>query len=87
MVMHTGAGKLIGYLASHKEAAARWVTFYDNTAASGTVLHKVYMDPGEPVYIRFGAPPEKSEAIPFSIGLTVDPGDCDVLVWSLGFQG
>jgi hypothetical protein len=84
-MLHQGAGKLVGYLASHNEEIANLVTFYDSLTASGTVLHRVWIPAGEVIYIRFGMSSSRVESIPFSTGLSVDPGSCDVAVWSTGY--
>jgi hypothetical protein len=84
-VLHVGAGRLVGYLASHGEEEAQAVTFYDSETTSGTVLHKIWVPSGEVVYIRFGMSSALDEAIPFSEGLAVDPGLCDVAVWAIGY--
>jgi hypothetical protein len=83
VTLHSGAGRLLGYLVSHNESTAQAVTFYDSASASGQVLHRVYV-PAErcPALVRFGAGP--GESINFSNGLTVDPGNCEVTVWSVG---
>ena len=83
-VLHSGAGRLLGYLVSHNQAGARAVTFYDSPSAAGRVLHKVHVAPERsPVYVRFAD--GKDAGLPFSAGLAVDPGDCDVAVWSIGY--
>ncbi|MBE0410670.1 MAG: hypothetical protein IBX69_13150 [Anaerolineales bacterium] len=90
-VLHERAGRLVGYLVSHNEEEAQAVTFYDSSSTSGTVLHKVWIPAGEVVYIRFGMSSAREEAniersaIPFSAGLAVDPGLCDVAVWAIGY--
>jgi hypothetical protein len=78
--LHAKSGRLLGYLVSHSETSSQAVTFYDSTSAGGTVLHKVNVAPEQcPFYVRFSG---QGEAIPFATGLTVDPGNCDVLVWA-----
>jgi hypothetical protein len=84
-VLHVGSGRMVGYLASHNEEEGQGVTFYDSDTASGTVLHRIWIPAGEVVYIRFGMSSARDEAIPFSTGLAVDPGLCDVAVWAIGF--
>lgn len=80
--IHTGSGVLRGFLISHSEASADTVTFYDNTAASGDVLLIVKVAPERsPLYIRF----PRDDAVAFSTGLSVDVGNCDICVWSVGF--
>jgi hypothetical protein len=83
----SGPGRLLGYLISHREATAQEVVFYDSPTASNPVLHRVFVAPEQsPVYIRFGqAERGRAEALRFSTGLTVDPGNCAVVVWSIGY--
>jgi hypothetical protein len=85
VVLHVGAGRLVGYLASHNENEGQAVIFYDSASTSGTVLHKIWVPSGEVVYIRFGMSSARDEAIPFSTGLAVDPGNCEVAVWAIGY--
>lgn len=85
-VLHTGAGRLFALLISHANAAVQTVTFYDNTAGSGTVLLKISLQPSaDPAYIRFGPTAGRDEALSFSTGLTVNPANCDVLTWLAGY--
>ena len=80
----SGAGRLLGYLISHKEAAAQTVTFYDSKTASGTILHVVIVPAANcPYYVRFGHG-GREEGIAFSVGLSVNAGSCEVAVWSVG---
>jgi hypothetical protein len=91
VVLHVGAGRLVGYLASHNEGESQAVVFYDSASTSGTVLHKIWVPSGEVVYIRLGGyitsgvSSARDEAIPFSTGLAVDPGNCEVAVWAIGY--
>jgi hypothetical protein len=76
----TGAGRLYGILMSTDQATAQTVTFYDNTAASGTVILKhsiVLPTAGCPFYVRF---PEKSP-IAFSTGLHVVNANIELNLW------
>lgn len=83
--IHTGAGRLLGYLISHTESSTQTVIFYDNTAASGTILHKVNVASERcPVFVRFEDPAGKINALAFNTGLTVNPGNCEVSVWASG---
>jgi hypothetical protein len=79
-VLHSKAGRLMGYVASHGLATVQTVTFYDNTAANGAILHRMYVPANLPVHLKFGQQP--GEMVSFSSGLTVDPGNCEVLVWA-----
>jgi hypothetical protein len=84
--LHSGAGRLIGYLISHDESTPQTVIFYDATVVGGTVLHVVNVSPERsPFFVRFGEPPGSDEGIPFSTGLSVNAGNCEVAVWSIGF--
>ncbi len=86
--IHTGRGRIMAYLISHAEATAQLVTFYDNTAASGTIIHQVHIHPSRsPIYVQFARRPDESKllGIPYETGLTVDPGNCEVGVWAIGY--
>jgi hypothetical protein len=77
--IHTGAGRLLGYLISHSETTTQSVSFYDNTTARGTILHKVNVAAEQsPFFVRF------EDAFYFNTGLTVNPGNCEVSVWASG---
>jgi hypothetical protein len=84
--VHVGAGRLIGYLISHAESTPQTVIFYDSLDVGGTVLHVVNVSPQRsPFFVRFGKPPGSEEGIPFSTGLSLNAGNCEVTVWSIGF--
>ena len=78
--LHTAAGRLLAFLISHTNAAVQTVTFYDNTAASGTIILQVDVHPNEsPTYVEF----HRDAGIPFSTGLHINQGNCNVSVWSV----
>ena len=84
--VHTGAGRLIGYLISHAESTPQTVIFYDSLEVDGTVLHVVNVSTERsPFFVRFGQPPGSEEGIPFSTGLSINAGNCEVAVWSIGY--
>lgn len=86
--VHTGSGRIIGYIISHAEATTQTVTFYDNTAASGTVAHQVKVHPNRsPIHIEIARNIDESKrlGIPFTTGLHIDPGNCEVAVWAIGY--
>jgi hypothetical protein len=84
--IHNSAGRLLGYLISHDESTPQAVIFYDSTAVGGTVLHVVNVSPERsPFFVRFGLAPGSEEGIPFSTGLSVNAGNCEVAIWSIGF--
>jgi hypothetical protein len=86
--VHSGRGRLLGYLISHSESTAQTVIFYDSLNCEGSVLHQVKLHPNRsPFFVRFGTPPGKEEGIPFSTGLSVNAGNCEVAVWSIGYVG
>ncbi|MEA3438860.1 MAG: hypothetical protein U9R58_01100 [Chloroflexota bacterium] len=79
--IHTGAGSVISLIISHSEAAAQTITLYDNTIASGTVLAAFKVAPeASPKQITFPVP----YYLRFSTGLTVEPGNCTVILQSIG---
>jgi len=65
----TGIGYLVGVHIS-VTSVSQLVTFYDNTAASGTKVFETYVVSGSPVTIFFPA----RYAIKFEAGLYVDMG-------------
>jgi hypothetical protein len=82
--LQSGAGRLLGYLISHKQADPQTVTFYDSLTASGSILHVVIVPLAScPYYVRFGHA-GRDEGIQFSTGLSVVAGSCEVAVWSVG---
>jgi hypothetical protein len=84
--VHVGSGRLVGYLISHDEDTPQSVIFYDSTSVGGTVLHVVNVSPERsPFFVRFGQAPGSEEGIPFSNGLSVNAGNCEVAIWSIGF--
>ena len=67
-LLHTGKGQLAGFILSSSSAvASEVVTFYDNTAGSGTKLLEVNVWTNYPVHIFF---PERLGPI-FATGLYV----------------
>ena len=80
--VHSAAGRLIAILVCHAQAGVQTVTFYDNTAASGTVILKLNIDPSRcPTYVEF----PRNAAIPFSTGLHVVNGWCNLNLWSVDY--
>ena len=78
--VHSAAGRLLGIFISHAQAGVQTVTFYDNTAASGTVIMKLNVDPTRcPYYVQF----PRNAGIAFNTGLHVVNGWCNMNVWSL----
>jgi hypothetical protein len=81
LLVHTGAGRLLGMLISSANAAAQTVTFYDNTSATGAVLLAVDLPAGaRPFYVRF----PRAEAPAFANGLFVVPNNANVTLWAVG---
>jgi hypothetical protein len=84
--VHTSAGRLVGYLVSHDEKTPQSVIFYDSPSVGGTVLHVVTVSTERsPFFVRFGQAPGSEEGIPFSDGLSVNAGNCEVAIWSIGY--
>lgn len=77
--LHSGAGRLMGLLVSHKESAYQTITFKDDT----TVILTVYVEPDLlPFYVNFGAAGGKLEGIPFSTSLVANKGaNAELNVW------
>jgi len=80
-LLHTGAGRLLGFLLSSDQAGAQEVVFYDaTTAAPGSELLVVQVPTGVvPFYVMF--PRELAPA--FATGLYVDPNSATVAVWAV----
>jgi hypothetical protein len=80
--VHSAAGRLLAILVSHAQATVQTVTIYDNTAASGTVIMKLSVDPARcPYYVQF----PRNAGIPFGTGLHVVNGWCDMNIWSVDY--
>ena len=80
LTLHSNAGRLYAVLVSHAQTTVQTVIFYDNTAASGTMILRINIQPNtSPFFLQL----PRQLGIPFSTGLHVDPGSCDVNVWSL----
>ena len=79
--VHTGKGTVITLIINHSESTAQTVTLYDSLVASGAVLASFQVSPeASPKHIVFPAP----YYLRFTAGLTVEPGNCAVLVTSAG---
>ena len=75
----TGSGLLHGFLVSHNQATVQTLTFYDNTAASGTVLLTAYIAPEvNPVFILW----PRRHSVPFTTGLSATYTNCELNVWA-----
>ena len=79
--IHSGKGSVIYLIINHSESTTQTVTIYDSLIASGTVLasFKVAVA-ASPATIRFPRP----YYLRFIAGLTVEPGNCSVIVQSVG---
>ena len=79
--IHSGKGAVISLVISHSESTTQTVTLYDNVIASGTVLGSFKCSPeASPQQITF----PQDYYMRFETGLTVEPGNCTVLVSSIG---
>lgn len=75
--IYTGAGYLMLLIASHSEATAQTVTFYDNHTLGGNILFQFQISADADVlFIQF---PESCRP-QFENGLAIDPSGCDVFV-------
>ena len=81
--LYNGPGRLMGLIASHKEASYQTITFKDNA----TIILTVFLLPDSgPVYINFAAAGGKLEGIPFSHSLVANKGaNAELNVWYLGY--
>lgn len=75
---HVGKCVLIGILISHDQATVQTVRVWDNTAASGTLVLDIDVDPTRSPWSLFLP---RDLAIPFSTGLHVESTNCNVNVW------
>jgi hypothetical protein len=82
-LVHTGRGKLVALLLTTASTGAVSIVIYDNTAASGTILMTIVLNPGEsPTFLRF------PDDIPltFTTGLYLGiPAQTTVYAWAIGF--
>ena len=76
--VQVGAGRLGGLIVSHAQSSAQAVAVYDGvSAAVGTLIARVIVAPQtSPAVVYFD--PE----LPFTAGLVVEPGSCQVQVLS-----
>ena len=74
----TGKGLLHGFLVSTNQATVQTFTFYDNTAASGTVLLNHDLHPERsPLLVIF----PRRYSIPFTTGLSAS-GNIELSIWA-----
>ena len=79
--LHTGSGSVISLIINHSEATTQTVTIYDSLTASGTILATFKVAAAaSPAHIKFDNP----FYMRFSTGLTISPGNCSVIVTSVG---
>ena len=79
--IHTGKGTVISLIINHNESTTQTVNLYDSLIASGTVLATFKVAPeSSPSIITFPRP----YYLRFTTGLTVSPGNCHVLLTSVG---
>jgi hypothetical protein len=76
----SGPGRVVAVLLSSSAASPQTVRFYDNTAASGTVILQVVVSAnGPPLHLHFA----ERIMLPFVIGLTVDLAGAVAQVWAV----
>lgn len=75
---HTGECVFLGILISHDQATVQNVKVWDNTAASGTLVLDIDVDPTRCPWSLFLS---RDLAIPFSTGLHVQSTNCKVNTW------
>jgi len=79
--IHSGAGSLISLIINHSEGTTQTVTIYDSLVASGTILATFKVAAAaSPAHIKFDHP----FYMRFTTGLTISPGNCSVIVTSVG---
>ena len=76
----TGAGVLRGFLVSTAQTTPQTVTLYDNTAASGTILAVVYLNPAQsPFFLML----DRHDRLAFATGLSYAGANCELLIWAV----
>ncbi len=79
--LHTGAGRLMGFMASSSAAAMQTITFEDGA----TVILTVYLPAAltGPYYVSFAVGGGKLEGVPFSTSLIANKGaaTAELNVW------
>lgn len=79
--LHSGSGKVISLIINHAESSTQSVTLYDSLTAAGTVLASFQVSPeASPSQIVFPTP----FYLNFTVGLTVEPGNCSVVIQTVG---
>ena len=73
----TTEGRLYGFIVSTTNAAAQTFTLYDSPLSSGSVLLSFTIPADDYAVVFF---PEDKPVV-FSDGLTIDPSECDVLLF------
>ena len=75
--VHRGPGRVKHLLISHAQSTPQQVVLYDSLTCSGTILAALHIHPyASPRLVSF--PVE----LPFSIGLSINAGNCEVNLWS-----
>lgn len=79
-LVHTGAGRLLGFLASYTTSAVT-VTFYDATsAAAGYEILEIDLNAGiGPFYVMF----PRHQSLTFQTGLYVETNSAKVAIWAV----
>ena len=79
--IHTGKGSVIYLIISHSESTTQTITLYDNLIGSGTILSSFKISPeASPFHVTFPDP----YLLRFTLGLYIVPGNCTVIVQSVG---
>ena len=79
--IHSGPGSVVSLIINHSESTTQTVNIYDSLIASGTILASFKVaEAASPSHIKFDHP----FYLRFSTGLTVEPGNCSVIVTSVG---
>ena len=79
--IHSGPGYVVSLIINHSESTTQTVNIYDSLIASGTVLASFKVaEAASPSQIKFDHP----FYLHFTTGLTIEPGNCSVIVTSVG---
>lgn len=80
-LVHTGQGRLLGFLMSNNDTVDQTVTFYDATTnTSGKEFLMLRLPTGmQPIYFMF----PRQQCPTFQTGLYVDDGGALVAIWAV----
>jgi hypothetical protein len=80
-LVHTGAGRLLGFLVSSPQAGCTTITFYDATSAAAgyEILAVCVWSANRPFYLMF----PRHQSLTFQTGLYIEPNNAKVAIWAV----